>query len=412
MRIYLSGFCKRVVSCCSKQLFFFWFLTFQNAIAVLLISYTQARQLAAGAERFAVMHAVLIQEAIKFIASFAWCVIDVWRYVREHATERKEKELILDRLDEMQPLPIKVNNGSDVISSSHLSNSEEINCKDNLLNASFQLSASKTPGRWRLFKNGIVSELFHPSAFRMLLPALLYGFQNCCVYLALANIEPTLFQVTYQSRIIITAVFMSVFLRRCFLFRQWVALVVLALGVSVAQLGDRTASGAERSPERSFKGDYTVGIVATILSAIASSAASVIMESFLKSRSSSMSLFTSTKNLHLALHSVLCFAVFQALNGSVGGFMEPRNASFIDAVRTYFRGFDGLVWVMLVVQAIGGLLVAVVIKYSDNIVRTFAAVISIALSGLCSSYLYVFCPSATFLVGNAVSLGAIVVYNY
>ncbi|EKF33398.1 CMP-sialic acid transporter, putative [Trypanosoma cruzi marinkellei] len=411
MRIYVFRCCQWVVSCCSKQLFFFWFLAFQNALAVLLVSYSQERQLATGAERFAVTHAVLFQEAIKFIVSFAWCVIDVWRYVRAHAIERNEKELFLDNLDEMQSLPTKFNAGSDVLSSSHLSNSGEIQCKDKLLDSSFQLPTSKTTGRWRLFKNGIVSELFHPSAIRMLIPALLYGFQNCCVYLALANIEPTLFQVTYQSRIIITALFMSFFLGRCFLIRQWVALVVLAFGVSVAQLGDRAASGKERSSEGSFKGDYTIGIVATILSATTSSATSVIMECFLKSRSSSMSLFTSTKNLHLALHSVLCFAVFQALNGSVGGFTESRDASFIDAVRTYFRGFDGLVWVMLVVQAIGGLLVAVVIKYSDNIVRTFAAVISIALSGLCSSYLYAFCPSTTFLIGNAVSIGAIVVYN-
>jgi len=35
----------------------------------------------------------------------------------------------------------------------------------------------------------------------------------------------------------------------------------------------------------------------------------------------------------------------------------------------YFHGYDGVVWLIIVIQAFSGLLVAVVVKYADNILK-------------------------------------------
>lgn len=43
--------------------------------------------------------------------------------------------------------------------------------------------------------------------------------------------------------------------------------------------------------------------------------------------------------------------------------------------------------ILYYVQAAGGLIIANVIKYTDNIIKSFAAAISIVLSAVCSYYL-------------------------
>ena len=44
------------------------------------------------------------------------------------------------------------------------------------------------------------------------------------------------------------------------------------------------------------------------------------------------------------------------------------------------QGFDGVVWMVVLLNSCGGLLVAAVMKYADNIVKCFAAALAI-LSG-------------------------------
>lgn len=39
-----------------------------------------------------------------------------------------------------------------------------------------------------------------------------------------------------------------------------------------------------------------------------------------------------------------------------------------------FRGFDVLVWILILMNSAGGLLISVVIKYADNIAKTYAQV--------------------------------------
>ncbi|RNF27555.1 CMP-sialic acid transporter [Trypanosoma conorhini] len=401
----------RIHACCSVKLFFLSLLSFQNAAVVMLMSYTQQRQASAGAERFAVTHVVLMQEVTKLFASLVWCAVDVYRFVRAHGVDMDEKATALGGPEEARQQPTKVAFVKEASSSSCSSLNEDSNCKNGVAEGLEQIAPPTKADAWRLCKRQFCSELLHQSALWMLLPAVLYSLQNCCIYLALANIEPALFQVTYQSRILITALFMMCFLKRTFSLRQWLALVLLVFGVTAAQLENRVSAVSRQSSVGTFKGNYIIGVAATAASFTMSSAASVLMEGFFKSKSTSLNSFTSTKNVHLSFYSSAYFAALQLLGGVGGGFAEFRQTGLAGSVAAYFRGFDYLVWVLVLLQAIGGLVVAVVLKYSDNIMRTFASGFSLALSGFCSSYLYSFTPGALFLIGNVVSIGAITMYS-
>ena len=90
---------------------------------------------------------------------------------------------------------------------------------------------------------------------QLAVPALLYTVQNTMLYVGFANVDAAVGQVTYQTKILWTAMFSVVLLQKKLNRNQWIALVVLALGVVAAQAGHQearvapaTASPAARDP--------------------------------------------------------------------------------------------------------------------------------------------------------------------
>ena len=73
-------------------------------------------------------------------------------------------------------------------------------------------------------------------------PALLYTVQNTMLYVGFANVEAAVGQVTYQSKIIWTALFSVLILGKRLSANQWLSLVVLALGIAAASCGQATAA--------------------------------------------------------------------------------------------------------------------------------------------------------------------------
>lgn len=62
-------------------------------------------------------------------------------------------------------------------------------------------------------------------------------------------------------------------------------------------------------------------------------------------------------------------------------------------------------------QAVGGLVVAVVVKYADNILKGFATSLSIVLSAVIGFYFTNFVPSLQFISGTAVVLFSVYLYS-
>jgi len=56
----------------------------------------------------------------------------------------------------------------------------------------------------------------------------------------------------------------------------------------------------------------------------------------------------------------------------------------------FFVGYNWVVWMAITFQAVGGLLVALVVNYADNIAKNFATSISIIISFFFSVWLFNF----------------------
>ena len=267
---------------------------------------------------------------------------------------------------------------------------------------------------------------------KLSLPALLYTVQNNALYLGLTYLEATVAQVTYQCKIFSTALFSICLLGRRLTLRQWFALALLVVGVLFVQgvpeklrdvdagrallsfarkdaSGPREKSWAQQQQRRLWSlvtdflhhsheesGRFAIGIGAMLLACLCSSFASVYFEMMLKQSDTSLWL----RNIQLGLFSTLVALA------TVG--VQDDALIRSDGL---LHGFGPLAWAAVIVNAFGGLLVAVTIKYADNILRGFAGGVALIVGTWGSHVLFGFIMTRDYVIGVACVIVAILMYG-
>jgi UDP-sugar transporter A1/2/3 len=169
------------------------------------------------------------------------------------------------------------------------------------------------------------------------------------------------------------------------------ALVLLTFGVSIVQIsGSKDEGNAEESQKR------FIGLVAVLCAACTSGFSGVYFEKILKGSQTSLWI----RNVQMGLPSVLmAFLTIYAKD------------SAIVAKEGFFGGYSPIVWTVITVQAVGGLIVAVVVKYADNVLKVFATSFSIVVSCILSAIFFDFHASFAFVVGASLVVIATVLYS-
>ncbi|KAI9236773.1 MAG: nucleotide-sugar transporter [Podila humilis] len=238
---------------------------------------------------------------------------------------------------------------------------------------------------------------------KMLVPSGLYALQNNLLYVALSNLEAATFQVTYQMKILSTAVFSVVMLNKRLTRQKWFSLCLLMLGVTLVQLqnvGSPKASApitiidTNDGDEGPIQNPF-IGLVAVLTSCVSSGFAGCYFEKILKGAEADMWV----RNIQLGI------------SGALFSFL----AMFYDRQKIYdgglLQGYSTMTWIVVCNQALGGLLVAIVVKYADNILKGFATSLSIIISGIISVYFFDFEPSLQFQLGTLVVIMSTYLYG-
>jgi UDP-sugar transporter A1/2/3 len=224
-----------------------------------------------------------------------------------------------------------------------------------------------------------------------------------------------------------TAVFTVVLLGRKFGARRWMSLVVLTSGVSVVclpsskskdlaldihdfsdhffprsvhelgQFAGHVADAAGDLTKRSVTGlvgelakrsatyegiaedldstpkmNYSIGVTAVVVAAVVSGLTGVYFEKLIKDPTMPVSVWT--RNIQLSFYSLFPALIF--------GVIINDGAEI--AKHGFFDGYNAIVWVAVVFQAVGGILVSLCLNYADNIAKNFATSLSIVISFLFS----------------------------
>ncbi|XP_065909588.1 UDP-galactose translocator-like isoform X1 [Dysidea avara] len=225
---------------------------------------------------------------------------------------------------------------------------------------------------------------------KLSVPAFVYALQNNLQYVAVSNLEAAVFQVLYQMKVFTTALFSVVLLDKKLSFLKWGSLVLLFAGVCLVTV-DPSSFGNNRENQ-----SFIIGVVAVAISCLSSGFAGVYFEKILKGTSGSVWL----RNIQLGF--------FGSLAAVVGMLMRDYDKVTNDG---FFFGYSTLVWMVIIQQAVGGLIVAAVVRYADNILKGFATSISIIVSALASVHLFGFTLTPLFAVGTLLVVISIYMYG-
>ncbi|KAI0780955.1 nucleotide-sugar transporter-domain-containing protein [Trametes elegans] len=242
-------------------------------------------------------------------------------------------------------------------------------------------------------------EVFRPDCWKLSIPAILYVIQNNLQFVAVSNLEAATFQVSYQMKILTTAAFSVILLRKKLSPTKWLALLFLAIGVGIVQIQNGSSSGHSTGSGHDM--NAFKGFMAVVMACFTSGLAGVYFEMVLKNSQADLWV----RNVQLSLFSLLPALVPILFSGSSPARPSPG------WLQQLFANFGAWAWATVLIQVIGGLLTALVIKYADNILKGFATSLSIVISFLASVALFNFQMTLTFVLGSTVVLVATWMYN-
>jgi UDP-galactose transporter len=123
-----------------------------------------------------------------------------------------------------------------------------------------------------------------------------------------------------------------------------------------------------------------MGLFAVVVACVLSGLASVYFEKVLKEPRGERSASVWVRNVQLSFYS-LWPALFIGVLFKDGEHIGKTG---------FFTGYNWVVWLAILLQACGGLLVGFVINYSNNITKDFATSIAIIVSLLASVFFFDF----------------------
>jgi UDP-sugar transporter A1/2/3 len=228
----------------------------------------------------------------------------------------------------------------------------------------------------------LVEVLNYRELIPMLVPAALYLLADRLHHVSTRRLDVAAFQVLSQSKVLTAALFGKVFRGRDYSSRQWFCLCCIAGGIAICQLAD---IGVDTVPMPDL-----LGVATVMTTSLLGAAAGTYIEATLQRGSGDGVLWK--RAAQMAANGCLIAA-------------GPASRSNLD-------GFVFSAWMVVALNAAGGLLVAAAMRYADNVLKTLAASLSIVVSTVAATvFLSAPAPSSRFMIGGLVVVGAIYAYG-
>ena len=141
--------------------------------------------------------------------------------------------------------------------------------------------------------------------------------------------------------------------------------------------------------------NFSKGLAAVIISSILSGLTGIYFEKVLKSTTQNIWI----RNIQLGLSGI----IFGFITLEIVDNAEIHQKGF-------FSGYDWIVCIIIFLQSFGGLMVAIVVKYADNILKGYATSCSLVISCFISVYVFHTGFSIQLVIGTLLVIIAVLIY--
>jgi len=238
----------------------------------------------------------------------------------------------------------------------------------------------------------------------MAVPSGLYVVQNLLQLKAVANLDASTFSVLSQLKVLTTAVASAIFLRSRITPRKWGALALLCLGcilVTYKPSGDKASlSLAQQAEAEAAWATLLTGLSCALAMVTLSGCTGVYIESQLKNEKATLW----ERNVQLSVWG-MAFAWGSLLYSH---FINGETA-LVD--NGFFYGWSHMAVVVVLCQSVGGLVTAVVVKFTDTIIKGFAVGLSVVLTSVLSYFIFATDLTGLFCMGAAMVMASIFLFN-
>lgn len=266
------------------------------------------------------------------------------------------------------------------------------------------------------------------------------------------NINAAMFSVLVQTKLLFTAIFAYIVLLKKLKYIQLISLVLLTVGVMLCNISNMIANAANSTTNGGdSSGDPVKGIIATIGIAVSSGFASVYTEKVIKSGGGNASTSSTSASTNGTISTGVDTAIpmTTTISGSTAVAIPPGSDTTIICTTNnstkyglaytqvqlslmslltiglyailmdwneimsvgLFYNFTGGALVSVAFSAMGGLLVAAVLKYADSVLKGYATAMSVVLTGILSMLLFHTQLSTIYFMGIINVVIAVLLYN-
>ena len=209
---------------------------------------------------------------------------------------------------------------------------------------------------------------------KLALPSVLYTVQNNLLFHAVRMLDPMVYIVWSQCKVLWSAFFGVLLLRAHITCRQVGSLFLLVYGMILVQSQQEFKSDV---PVVEYEDSSRVGILCVVTAGLTSGFAGAYLERI-------YTVYTQDTQPYSVWFRNVQLAIFSVPLALLLLFIEARRELVI---RHPFTGFDSVVIGIIALQAVGGLIIAAVMRYATNVLKCFAVSLSICNCAFISSFI-------------------------
>eukprot|EP00096_Caligus_rogercresseyi_P006532 TRINITY_DN2302_c0_g1_i1.p1 TRINITY_DN2302_c0_g1~~TRINITY_DN2302_c0_g1_i1.p1 ORF type:complete len:338 (-),score=29.17 TRINITY_DN2302_c0_g1_i1:196-1209(-) len=215
------------------------------------------------------------------------------------------------------------------------------------------------------------------SSLKYVIPSLLYAVNNNIYFFGLTLVPPPIWLILCSMRTLVTAFIYRVFLKREINYLQYLGIACIVSSLVIAKIPDVMYYSVNKVPFTAI----SLALVASCLSALAAIYTELLFKSKSASNSSSESFLV--KQFWLYFYGIIVSTLLHIASNPSYSIITFRN-DIVDMNPYTLGAFI----VALACGSIGGLTVASILKYLDNIVKEYSGSFANVLTAILSSFLF------------------------